>query len=118
MSLYSLWLLERPPFSFPLLSTPSSHDAAQQFQKYYSLGRFGVPSREDWTNIWSVCDLGLRRKAYDPPSHTFPTKAYRSETHILFHLGHIPTHLDIHLSNSLKEANTEPTEFKASYGRQ
>jgi formylglycine-generating enzyme required for sulfatase activity len=35
----------------------------------------------------------------------------------LFYLGHIPTFLDIHLSNLLQEANTEPTEFKDIFER-
>jgi hypothetical protein len=112
MSQYSLWLLERPPFYFPLLPTPSSHDAVQQPQKFYDLGPFGVPSREDWTNIWSVWDFVTRRMI--PISMLF--QKFIDLRHIcFFYLGHIPTFLDIYLSNLLNEANTEPTEFKASY---
>lgn len=112
MSQYSLWLLERPPFSFPLLPAPS-HDApaGQQIQGY-SLGPFGVPSREDWTNMWAVWDFVTRHMM--PPSMLFQ-KPIDLRHICLFYLGHIPTFLDIHLSNLLQEPNTEPMEFKASY---
>lgn len=110
MSQYSLWLLERPPFSFPLLSTPS-HNAGKQSQKY-DVGPFDLPSREDWTNIWSVWDFVTRRMI--PPSMLYQ-KPIDLRHICLFYLGHIPTFLDIHLSNLLQEVSTEPTEFKASY---
>ena len=100
MSQYSLWLLERPPFSFPLLSTPSSHDAVQQFRKFCDLGPFGVSSWEDWTNVWRVWDF---RKARDSPFAGFSAIAYRSETHMSPLTG---SHLNIPLSNLLQEANT------------
>ena len=111
MSQYSLWLLERPPFSFPLLLTPSSHDAVQQSQKYNGICPFGVPSRADWTNIWSVWDFVTRRMI--PPSMLYQ-KPIDLRHICLFYLGHIPTFLDIHLSTLLRVANTEPTEFKVS----
>ena len=105
MSQYSLWLLERPPFSFPLLPTP--HNPVQQFQKY-GMSPFCVPSREDWTNMWTVWDFTTRQMI--TPSMLFEKPIYLR--HIcLFYLGHIPTFLDIHLSNLLQEPNTAPTEF-------
>ncbi|KAF8798917.1 DUF323 domain-containing protein [Phlegmacium glaucopus] len=90
MSQYSLWLLERPPFSFPLLSSPS-YNTGQQY---------GVPSREDWANIWTVWDFVTRRMI--PPSMLFQ-KPIDLRHICLFYLGHIPTFLDIHLSNLLQE---------------
>src|ERR1700735_3811582 len=49
-SRYSLWLLERPPFMFPLLSSPStsvlSGDLVPKLS--YSSSPFGVPTIEDW----------------------------------------------------------------------
>jgi hypothetical protein len=48
----------------------------------------------------------------EEPLPCFSNKTYRSEAHILFffYLGHIPTFLDIHLSNLLQEAKKEATE--------
>jgi L-histidine Nalpha-methyltransferase / hercynylcysteine S-oxide synthase len=106
MSQYSLWLLERPPFSFSLLPAPSCNAGE------HDLAPFGAPSRQDWTNIWAVWDFVTRRMI---PSSMLFQKPIDLRHICLFYLGHIPTFLDIHLSNLLQEPNTEPTEFKASY---
>lgn len=93
-SQYSLWLLERPAFTFPLLKSPNS---------------FGVPSLEDFRTMWKAWDtitLGMI-----PRSMLF-TKPIDLRHICLFYLGHIPTFLDIHLSRLLGEPHTEPENFK------
>lgn len=100
---YSLWLLERPPFYFPLLKCPSKP------QNLYSMTPFGMPSVEEWKHIWDAWDFITLRMI--PPSmlHQKPIDL----RHIcLFYLGHIPTFLDIHLSRLLNEPHTEPENFK------
>ena len=94
---YSLWLLERPPFSFPLLKAPTP---------------FGVPTVQDWSDLWSTWDCITRRMI--PPSMLYQ-KPIDLRHICLFYLGHIPTFLDIHLSRLLEEPRTEPEEYKVSF---
>ncbi|KAH7909815.1 hypothetical protein BJ138DRAFT_183280 [Hygrophoropsis aurantiaca] len=107
-SRYSLWLLERPPFSFPLLSSPSSHDLVDVTTK------FGVPSLQDWQNMWNAWDFVTLRMI--PPAMLFQ-KPINLRHICLFYLGHIPTFLDIHLSRLLQQPHTEPEEFKYIFER-
>ena len=91
---YSLWLLERPAFTFPLLKQPNP---------------FGVPELDDWRVMWKAWDtitMGMI-----PPSMLF-TKPIDLRHICLFYLGHIPAFLDIHLSRLLGEPHTEPERFK------
>ena len=100
---YSLWLLERPKFVFPLLKNIyASKDDVDG-------SPFGVPRLEDFQVLWEAWDtisLGMI-----PRSMLF-TKPIDLRHICLFYLGHIPAFLDIHLSRLLGEANTEPTHFK------
>lgn len=43
-SQYSLWLLERPPFTIPLLKSPSTVEDPST--------PFGVPTLADWDVVW------------------------------------------------------------------
>ncbi|KAJ6583987.1 DUF323 domain-containing protein [Mycena vulgaris] len=97
---YSLWLLERPPFIFPLLL----------IRRRLSV----CPLPEDWENLWAGWDLITRRMI--PPSMLMQ-KPIDLRHICLFYLGHIPTFLDIHLSKLLQEPNTEPDAFKYIFER-
>lgn len=103
-SRYSLWLLEKPPFMFPLLKSPN---------RVASSSPFSNPSIADWETIWSAWDtitMGMisPQLLYEKPIDL---------RHIcLFYLGHIPTFLDIHLSRLLGEPHTEPDNFKVNSG--
>jgi hypothetical protein len=110
-SQYSLWLLERPPFMFPLLSSPSASvlSGGLDPKRSYSSSPFGVPSVDDWQNIWTVWDYITR--CMIPESMLFQ-KPIDLRHICLFYLGHITTFLDIHLSRFLNEPHTEPIEFK------
>ncbi|KAF9452919.1 DUF323 domain-containing protein [Macrolepiota fuliginosa MF-IS2] len=108
---YSLWLVERPPFMFPLLSSPSAYNKRGELtlRQPFSVSTFGVPARQDWENMWALWDYVTLRMI--PPSmlHEKPIDL----RHVcLFYLGHIPTFLDIHLSRLLGEPHTEPEEYK------
>ncbi|KIJ62537.1 hypothetical protein HYDPIDRAFT_41690 [Hydnomerulius pinastri MD-312] len=105
---YSLWLLERPPFSFPLLTSPTkSHEQTARH-------KFGMPTLEDWQDMWNTWDFITLRMI--PPSMLFQ-KPIDLRHICLFYLGHIPTFLDIHLSRLLQEPHTEPVEFKYIFER-
>ncbi|EJD05995.1 DUF323 domain-containing protein [Fomitiporia mediterranea MF3/22] len=96
---YSLWLLERPAFTFPLLESPHP---------------FGVPTLDDFRTIWKAWDtitIGMI-----PRSMLF-TKPIDLRHICLFYLGHIPAFLDIHLSRLLGEPHTEPENFKDIFER-
>ena len=110
---YSLWLLERPPFSFPLLTSPRACNLAGNLvlKKQYSSNPFGIPSTADWENVWALWDFITQRMI--PPSMLFE-KPIQLRHICLFYLGHIPTFLDIHLSRLLEEPHTEPEYFKVS----
>lgn len=100
---YSLWLLERPDFIFPLLKQPvNDHDAEKA-------GPFSVPTLNDWRTMWKAWDaitLGMI------PQNMLLTKPIDLRHICLFYLGHIPAFLDIHLSRLLQESHTEPEYFK------
>ncbi|KAJ7145247.1 DUF323 domain-containing protein [Mycena filopes] len=113
---YSLWLLERPPFVFPLLSSPRACNTRGELvvKKSYSSSPFGVPSPQDWENLWAAWDCITRRMI--PPSMLME-KPIDLRHICLFYLGHIPTFLDIHLSRLLQEPHTEPEAFKYIFER-
>ncbi|KAF8555742.1 hypothetical protein OG21DRAFT_823274 [Imleria badia] len=107
-SRYSLWLLERPSFAFPLLSSPTT--ATEEI-----IGKkFGVPSMQDWQDIWNAWDFVTLRMI---PSSMLLEKPIDLRHICLFYLGHIPTFLDIHLSRLLQEPHTQPEEFKFIFER-
>jgi L-histidine Nalpha-methyltransferase / hercynylcysteine S-oxide synthase len=110
---YSLWLLERPAFIFPLLSSPRACNNSGELilQKKVSTSPFGVPSPQEWENIWALWDHITLRMI--PPSMLFQ-KPIDLRHICLFYLGHIPAFLDIHLSRLLQEPHTEPEYFKVS----
>ncbi|KAF7348233.1 DUF323 domain-containing protein [Mycena sanguinolenta] len=115
-SRYSLWLLERPPFVFPLLSSPRACSSSGELvlKKPYSTSPFGVPSPQDWENLWTAWDCITRRMI--PPSMLMQ-KPIDLRHICLFYTGHIPTFLDIHLSRLLQEPHTEPEAFKFIFER-
>ncbi|KAI0081533.1 DUF323 domain-containing protein [Panus rudis PR-1116 ss-1] len=107
-SSYSLWLLERPAFTFPLLKTPE-----------YQQGRlvsspFSIPSVAEWQNMWACWDFINLRMI--PESMLFE-KPIDLRHICLFYQGHIPTFLDIHLSRLLQEPHTQPEEYKYIFER-
>jgi L-histidine Nalpha-methyltransferase / hercynylcysteine S-oxide synthase len=96
---YSLWLLERPPFHFQPLRSPASA---------LSNTPFGVPTLAEFQEMRAAWDFTTKMI---PESMLFE-KPIDLRHICLFYLGHIPTFLDIHLSNLLGEPNTEPEYFK------
>ncbi|KAH7876131.1 DUF323 domain-containing protein [Lentinula edodes] len=115
-SRYSLWLLERPAFIFPLLKSPNACNSSSELvpKKTYSSSPFGVPSPQEWVNLWAAWDMITLRMI--PPSMLFQ-KPIDLRHICLFYLGHIPTFLDIHLSRLLSEPHTDPVGFKDIFER-
>ncbi|THU80951.1 hypothetical protein K435DRAFT_972551 [Dendrothele bispora CBS 962.96] len=113
---YSLWLLERPAFIFPLLSSPHACNTSGELvpQKKCSTSPFGVPSPQEWENLWAAWDCITLRMI--PPSMLYQ-KPIDLRHICLFYLGHIPAFLDIHLSKLLQEPHTEPEHFKDIFER-
>ncbi|KAH9931672.1 histidine-specific methyltransferase [Epithele typhae] len=101
-SQYSLWLLERPRFSFPLLTSPGRTQDA-------SRSPFSLPTIDEWRHMWAAWDFITREMI--PQSMMFE-KPIDLRHICLFYCGHIPTFLSIHLARLLKEPGTEPVEFK------
>ncbi|KAF8837654.1 DUF323 domain-containing protein [Paxillus ammoniavirescens] len=99
-SRYSLWLLERPPFIFPLLSSPAA-------SKEEIIGaEFGVPTMQDWQDIWNAWDFITLRMI---PSSVLSQKPIDLRHICLCYLRHI--------SCLLQESHTEPEEFKHIFER-
>ncbi|KAG7088142.1 hypothetical protein E1B28_012164 [Marasmius oreades] len=115
-SRYSLWLLERPAFNFPLLSSRFACNADGQLveKKAYTSTTFGVPSPQEWENVWALWDCITLRMI--PPSMLYQ-KPIDLRHICLFYLGHIPAFLDIHLSKLLDEPHSEPDYFKDIFER-
>ncbi|KAL1663454.1 hypothetical protein GGF50DRAFT_116039 [Schizophyllum commune] len=108
---YSLWLLERPAFVFPLVKTPV---ARTPDDIVLSSSPFGIPSVSDWQTMWACWDTITLSMIPEEMLHTKPIDL----RHIcLFYLGHIPAFLDIFLSRYFKEPHTEPEYFKDIFER-
>ncbi|RPD62283.1 hypothetical protein L226DRAFT_532692 [Lentinus tigrinus ALCF2SS1-7] len=106
---YSLWLLERPKFMFPLLKMPQSSDGQSVARSPFSL-----PTVEEWRAMWAAWDFVTRQMI--PPSMLFQ-KPIDLRHICLFYCGHIPAFLSIHLAKLLQEPDTEPVEFKYIFER-
>ncbi|KAI0826841.1 DUF323 domain-containing protein [Trametes gibbosa] len=109
-SQYSLWLLERPKFTFPVLKTPWVSMGAKDVAR----SSFSIPTVEEWHDMWAAWDFITREMI--PPSMLFQ-KPIDLRHICLFYCGHIPTFLSIHLVRLLQEPDTEPVEFKYIFER-
>ncbi|KAK7690156.1 hypothetical protein QCA50_006805 [Cerrena zonata] len=107
-SQYSLWLLERPEFLFPVLVAPVVNDG-----KIVS-SPFGLPTTEEWRDMWAAWDFINFKMIPESMLHEKPIDL----RHIcLFYQGHIPTFLDIHISRLLQQPHTEPDHYKYIFER-
>ncbi|KAI0087770.1 DUF323 domain-containing protein [Irpex rosettiformis] len=102
-SQYSLWLLERPQFSFPPL-----------VEKTKNQNPFGLPSVAEWHDMWACWDFINRRLI--PPPMLFE-KPIDLRHICLFYQGHIPAFADIQIAKVLQEPLTEPESFKYIFER-
>ncbi|WVR04710.1 hypothetical protein IAU60_001721 [Kwoniella sp. DSM 27419] len=113
---YRLWLLERPAVLFP--KTASNEMIAKvdvkESQEDITQGYKGVPTLQEWTDLWKFWDHITLEMIPKEMLHKKPIDL----RHIcLFYLGHIPTFLDIHLTRMTKGAHTEPEYFKTIFER-
>jgi hypothetical protein len=116
--MYSLWLLERPQFAFPLIRTqPSPPTLAAAPDRFPS-----VPTLAEWSTLWTLWDNITLSMIPNGMLHTKPIDLRHK---CLFYLGHIPAFLDIHLTRLLRkvgkrkelEGHTEPVKFKDIFER-
>lgn len=94
---------------FPLVYPPKRDDEAENMKALSSFTPFGMPSVQEWQDMWAAWDYITLRMI--PPSMLFQ-KPIDLRHICLFYCGHIPTFLSIHLSKMLGEPDTEPVEFK------
>ncbi|KAF9240387.1 C-type lectin protein [Melanogaster broomeanus] len=99
----TLYCLERPQISFPPLLTATS-----------SYSPFGPPAVDDWLNLWAAWDLVTMAMIPQEMLHQKPIDLRHK---CLFYIGHIPTFLDMLMSRSLDEPNTEPKNFTLIFER-
>ncbi|CAE7130198.1 unnamed protein product [Rhizoctonia solani] len=139
---YSLWLLERCAFSFPVPnpSQPlanSINTSHNQIPSGSSALFPSIPTRHEWAEVWKVSRFKLPGPAlllmlevvrwltgsWDAitigmiPQEMLHQKPIDLRHKCLFYLGHIPAFLDIHLTNLLGEKHTEPEYFKHIFER-
>ncbi|VDB95421.1 unnamed protein product [Peniophora sp. CBMAI 1063] len=101
-------VLYRPPFTYPTLAATPANPLNPTAHP------FGIPSREDWEQLWKTWDtvtLGMI------PREMLHVKPIDLRHICLFYLGHIPTFLDMVLSKELGEPNTEPKWFTEIFER-
>ncbi|KIJ24205.1 hypothetical protein M422DRAFT_111588, partial [Sphaerobolus stellatus SS14] len=118
-SLYSLFLLERPAFHFPLIRTTPTLTTTTDPKTLLdapsdALSPFSIPTIKDWQELWKSWDtitLGMI------PQAMLHEKPIDLRHKCLFYLGHIPAFLDIHLSRLLQEPHTEPENYKYIFER-
>ncbi|KZT50868.1 hypothetical protein CALCODRAFT_443939 [Calocera cornea HHB12733] len=113
--LYTLYLLERPAFHFPLLPTLEplvSTDDESGLLKRVPAG--GVPTLDEWNELWKAWDCVTVGMIPETMMHRKPIDLRHK---CLFYLGHIPAFLDIHLSRLFQEPHTEPEYFKDIFER-
>ncbi|KDQ20887.1 hypothetical protein BOTBODRAFT_100423 [Botryobasidium botryosum FD-172 SS1] len=127
---YSMYLLARPPFQFPLgiysgaRSYLSDSNSEQLMQKGDApVGEAlsmdpafvgGVPTMNDWAQMWKLWDTVTVGMISPEMMHHKPIDLRHK---CLFYLGHIPAFLDINLSKVLQEPHTEPVHFKDIFER-
>lgn len=115
-SQYSLWLLERPQFTFPSPRSRLACNSSGELVPKKSLASspFSVPSLQEWENLWTAWDFVTLKMI--PPAMLYQ-KPIDLRHICLFYVGHIPTFLDIHLSRLLQEHHTEPEKYKVIFER-
>ncbi|EJT98740.1 hypothetical protein DACRYDRAFT_57088 [Dacryopinax primogenitus] len=110
--LYTLYLLERPAFHFPLL--PTLHPSADSQALFKRVPTGGVPTLDEWNELWKAWDIATVGMIPEPMMHRKPIDLRHK---CLFYLGHIPAFLDIHLSRLFQEPHTQPEYFKHIFER-
>lgn len=109
--MYSIWILERPPFKFTSIM-PSLADPTMTVMT--ATKSSPVPTTSDWEELWRFWDTIILGMIPEKSLHQKPIDLRHKN---LFYLGHIPAFLDIFLSRHLEEPHTEPEHFKDIFER-
>ncbi|GAA5905979.1 hypothetical protein JCM5296_001307 [Sporobolomyces johnsonii] len=108
---HSLYLVEKPDVWFP---SPSASKVLGIEEKGRGKNLYGVPSLEDWEELWRAWDWLMHDII--PPSLRF-TKPIPLRHVPLFYVGHAPAFRDIHLSRYFNEPLTSPAHFADIFER-
>ncbi|KAF2871376.1 C-type lectin protein [Massariosphaeria phaeospora] len=97
---YGLYLVSKPKVFFP--SSPEQYAAEP------------LPSIDEWSQLWAAWDTVTREML---PKENLLSKPIKLRNACIFYLGHIPTFLDIHISQATGLAATEPIYFRKIFER-
>lgn len=73
-----------------------------------------TPSLQDFKDLWAAWDLVTKKMI---PEQELLSKPIKLRNCCLFYLGHIPTFLDIHLTNATDGIPTQPTFYRQIFER-
>ncbi|KAK4994701.1 hypothetical protein LTR66_005325 [Elasticomyces elasticus] len=73
-----------------------------------------VPCLSDWTELWAAWDAVTRGMI---PHEELLSKPIKLRNAIIFHLGHIPTFLNMHLTRATGSHPTEPQHYPQIFER-
>ncbi|OCH87672.1 hypothetical protein OBBRIDRAFT_735792 [Obba rivulosa] len=104
----TLHILERPPFTFPRLSLTPKSTLNPTGHPY---GPPALPAFQDGWRAWDLITLGML------PTSMLHTKPIDLRHKPLFYIGHLPTFLNLLLTNYLKEPPVAPARFPAIFER-
>ncbi|KAL0956005.1 hypothetical protein HGRIS_002180 [Hohenbuehelia grisea] len=101
-----MYILERPPVTFPLLSATPSFNPLPC--KDLCSTKPNIPTLAEWQSVWAGWDLVTLGMIPQEMLHQKPIDLRHK---CLFYIGHIPTFLDMLLSKSIGGGPTEPKHF-------
>ncbi|EKM80751.1 hypothetical protein AGABI1DRAFT_112491 [Agaricus bisporus var. burnettii JB137-S8] len=109
----TLYIVERPSFTFPPLSkTPCfqvpAHLATVSSCKEQQRLQGNIPTLEEWDRLWAAWDMVTLQMI---PSYMLHQKPIDLRHKCLFYIGHIPTFLDMLLHKSIGGGPSEPAYF-------
>ncbi|KAG8868209.1 hypothetical protein FRB97_002624, partial [Tulasnella sp. 331] len=120
-SRYSVWLLERPPFTFPIIPSLMKIPKVAPTTPLSTQKSFpSVPTLAEWSQLWALWDKITLEMIPEGMLHQKPIDLRHK---CLFYLGHIPTFLDIHLTRAARriggkeQGYTEPEWFTQIFER-
>ncbi|TDL20052.1 hypothetical protein BD410DRAFT_751462 [Rickenella mellea] len=110
----TIYLLERPPFTFPPLFRDNNTNVHANTNTTTTTNPFGPPTVAEWQRIWNAWDFVTLRMIPPEMLHQKPIDLRHK---CLFYIGHLPTFLDILLSKLLNEPYSEPKCFTTIFER-
>ena len=104
----TLHILERPPLTFPLLSSTSATILNPTANPY------SIPSLAEFENGWAIWDLITLGMI---PTELLHSKPIDLRHKPLFYIGHLPTFANILLSRLMQTKTVEPRSYLTIFER-